>query len=350
LCLFEEGNHMACISDYEQFCQKNKKYYCFFCAKYFRRKRDFRHFCRSPDANICHACYRPIADSSFCDKDSHKYCNIFICKPSDHHPWKCQKCLQSSTTLSCFEAHKLVCGRGVRFSCCNSFIHKSDSLTNLTLLKEQHVCSKIKCRHCRAHLFQELDESHQCQIKKFAPSENFPNIAFVHFIFGEKNCTIHGKVDRPVLGSLLCPLSTDISTFHVFLSNGHEQSNVSMQNIRFYHPNHVTCPYKPNMTELKSKSPKSITENMVLYIFENLTNCTLVCFDSTGKIMMTLIDMLTSQGISPKIEMSHNMPIFLKVREINLIILNAVNFIPFKDIFDLLPSDFFPSHGLCTLR
>ena len=357
ICLFRNMTHATLITNYEDFCLKNKKFYCFLCTKYFRHKKDFQHFCKA--FKFCFVCCRPFAKEDYFDHDTNKFCDKLICKSFEVELKHCIKCNQTCQTTSCFEAHKRICGRGVRFDCCNKFNYKSNELTSLSLLKENHICSEIKCIHCKAHLRESLDKSHQCKISPYIPKSEYPTLCFLHMAFennsgvnckkcSEKKCEIHSRLRSeliPVQAILSVPLSTNEFICHWFYEykTTYKSQNITVLQNQIYNEPPKELKTEPPFTELKKRSRTSLIDHLLFFIItQKIFDRVFICFDPSGSIMMTLIKMLTSNGIAPKIEHTQNVPILLKVPDLKIRILNVINFLPFQSIQEICPMQYFP--------
>ena len=359
LCLFNNQSHLTYISDYQRFCKVNKKYSCFSCQKQFKRKEDFFHRCQKIDT--CFACCRPMAKDEFI-LDSDHFCDVNISRPEQIVNEQCQRCNLILITKSCVKFHSRVCRRGFKFECCNTYTYKSSFSSNIEEIKAKHVCSRIKCSHCRGHLTSTLDENHQCIMKKYLPSKNMPTIGFIHFLSentsglncylcgkSEKKCDFHSTFAtegtlQPCFCSLWVPKSKSefsLSEFSIYFP---PEKNKEI--IAFDFAQSISKPdstYQHEFSELKSKSEASIPmkqQIMQFFASESINNMTFLCNCYTGEMMIFILDMLLSVGLSPKIVNAHNSILLIKVPELKLKFLNLANFLPKIDPIVYFPETF----------
>ena len=359
LCLFNNQSHLTYISDYQRFCRINKKYTCFSCQKQFKSKVDFFHRCQKIET--CFACCRPLAKENFLI-DCDRFCDVNISRPEQVVNEQCQRCNLILITKSCGTFHSRVCRRGFKFECCNTYTYKSSFSSNISEIKAKHVCTRIKCSHCRGHLTSTLDENHQCIMKKHNPSKKMPTLGFIHFLKentsglncylcsqSKKKCDFHSAfvtegTFQPCFCSLWVPKSASefsLSEFSIYFPPKKNKEIIAFDYTQFISKPDMNCTHE--FSELKSKPEKTLPmkqQIMQFFASENINNMTFLCNCYTGEMMIFILDMLLSVGLAPKIVNAHNSILLIKVNEIKLRFLNLANFLPKNDPVAFFPETF----------
>ena len=368
LCYFNNQSHLTFITNYGQFCQRNRRYYCFFCGKYFQTKQSFRHRCQKSVS--CFACCRPLFRTSFNRTFLPDFCDSEIVLPSQQTIDKCLKCNMLTTTESCRNSHKQVCSKGVKFECCGKYLYKS-SQSSISDLMQNHVCSEKKCPHCLAHYNERVIDSHQCVLKPFKPREGFPILGF--FLFEKENsngndcfhclekgnCYFHKRSEvtmsfEPAHCTIYIPKSKNafqVSQFSKYENDILDEETIFISQSQSFHL--PKKPFPENMLKelkIKPRDQLNLLERLLKFISEqNISGMSLLCFCEDGSSMMFILDMLVSSGITPKIINKNNFILFLHVVEIDLRFLNLSNFLPFQTLSDITNAPLFPVNFINAL-
>lgn len=292
------------ITDYQLFCKKNHKFFCFGCKKCFKSKKTFQHRCKK--LNTCFACIRPIYHESFASSISDYFCDSESAKPNDIWNDICLKCNMSTNTKSCFESHKKVCSQGAKFYCCDRYLYKSNFSSQQKLI-ESHVCSSKKCAFCHGHYFEDLKDSHQWKLEPFKPPPGFPALGFINLIQESVNgldcylcsqfggCDFHQNRDQsmtsePAHCTLYVPNSPN--SFEISQFSKYAQSIPKSETLVLKEDQKCSVFSKsktgPKMEELQSKDFNDLSfyeKIMQFFVKENIQNVTFLCFSPDSSAM-----------------------------------------------------------------
>lgn len=313
----EQPNHVVAIINLHKFFNQNKAF-CMYCLKTYNccNYTYNRHTCNLREFH-CNHCNFPLANSLTTRKYLHlpmKYCYKNL---EENNPLSCKRCKNSFPTQSCFNNHKLLVCKTLKYCnyCKQRFYHF-----------EQHSCEKkFFCKQCFTHT--STRNTHFCKFYQVKPTKAWRKMIFFDFQFFGSSIVPNAVIVRDEISP---------GEFREIFW-GEDDCNIRSQNYCFDYdiyqrkPN-VNIPKKKPTKNIKSLMANNAKENNFISKFlnfllseENYFSLVLSINDEKNN-MGTILKILAFNNLIPKVVKRNNKFISLRLVTNNLLFLNFSNY------------------------